>query len=137
MAALKNARQEAYCQARAKGSAPVAAYVEAGYAYSGRYRFPRLEEKNDISERIAELVHHLARGGSRDLGPVIDEMLSMARAAIEVKNAAAFVAAKGFLVEAARLKLMLPHDGWANKRPHIDINLSDEEWTKRFGAPAP
>ena len=62
-------------------------------------------------------------GGSGDLAPVINEMRRLAVAAGELGTAAGMMAAKGFLVEAARLKGMLPVE-----LAPLPRRLTNEEW---------
>ncbi|MEO8812273.1 MAG: hypothetical protein ABI376_05095, partial [Caulobacteraceae bacterium] len=103
MTALINRRHEAFARARAEGASPRAAYAAAGYPAASRH-WARIATRVDVVARAAQIARGRAWGGSRDLSPVIDEMMRMAFAAERLDSAAGLAAAKGFLVEAARLK---------------------------------
>ena len=91
----------------------------------------------DVSGRVAALVEQRRWSGTRDIAPVIEEMAELAKRMATKQNAAAAVAAKGLFVEIARLKALLPADAGEKKKPRIETDLSDEEWLKRYGPPAP
>ena len=60
----------------------------------------------------------------------------MARVAGEMDSAAAMVAARGFLVEAARLKGLLGAPAPRARAPEPRPELTDDEWLARYAPPA-
>lgn len=130
LAALKNPKREAFAQARAKGLAPKPAHAEAGYA-SG-WRAAALADSDEVKARVTEILDHLAWGGSRDLGGLIDELRDAFRAAVKLNTGAGMVAARGLATEAARLKQMLPKEeketDWTRWR-----GLTEAQWTFLYG----
>jgi hypothetical protein len=67
------------------------------------------------------------------VGPLIDALMEAVEDARKLDNAAAFVAVRGLIVEAARLKQMLPeHDPRTPPMPP----MTAEEWLRRFGPEA-
>jgi len=111
---------------------PIEACVEAGYA-RWHSQSGNLSADAAITARIEEIRQHLRWGGSRDLGPVIDAMMALALAKDTVKSAAGVMAAKSLMVEAARLKQLLPRARTVGTGP-MDVQISHEEWLKRYGA---
>ena len=135
MAELEDERREKFAQGLADDMPAWRAWAAAGYApKGGRGRI--VAQREDVKARVDELVQARKWGGSSDLGPVIDECMRLAKVAGEKDSAAAMVAARGFLVEAARLKGLLgapaPATGAADPRPE----LTDDEWLARY-APRP
>ena len=130
MAALPSPRREAFAQGLARGAAPVAAWQEAGYArHMGRALAAAAEK--DVAARVVEIGVERAGGGSADLGFLIDQCIALADKAGDLGTAAGMVAARGFLVEAARLKGLLPAPVPPPRR-----RLSTEEWLAKH-APKP
>ena len=127
MAALEDERRERFARNLADGMPAWRAWAAAGYAPKGG-RGRRVAEREDVKARVDELVQARKWGGSSDVGPVIDECMRLAKVAGGMKGAAAMVAARGFLVEAARLKGLL---GAAEPRPE----LTDEEWLAKYAPP--
>ncbi|HEV2362893.1 MAG TPA: hypothetical protein VGS12_01710 [Caulobacteraceae bacterium] len=143
---LDDARRERFAHAVASGLSPKAAAAEAGFARP-RQAF-RLLASPAVARRIAALRCERAGGGSRDLGPLIDKLLGIFDAGLALKNAQALVAARGALVEAARLKQLLPFAPGEAPPPAApvatgepfhwtDKEMSDEEWNAHFGPEAP
>lgn len=131
MAALHSPRREAFAQGLALGAAPVTAWQGAGYVrHMGRATAAAAEK--DVAARVVEIELERAGGGSTDLAPLIDRCITLADKAGDLGTAAGMVAARGFLVEAARLKGMLP----APMASEIIPTLSDEAWMAKY-APRP
>ena len=129
---MRNAGHEAFAQALARGATPREASEKVGYAAHAR-QAPRVAARADVIKRTAQIRQELAWGGSGDLKPVIDEMMRLAKEAGKLKTAAGMIAAKGFLVEAARLKGLLPA-AQEEFEPH-EPTLSEEAWLARFAPP--
>ena len=135
MAALEDERRERFARNLADDMPAWRAWAAAGYApKGGRGRI--VAQREDVKARVDELVQARKWGGSSDLGPVIDECMRLTQVAGKMKTAAAMVAARGLLVEAARLKGLLgapaPRAGAPEPRPE----LTDDEWLARYAPPA-
>ena len=73
--------------------------------------------------------------GSSDIGPLIDLLVELAEKAKEKPTAAALREARAMIVEAARLKALLPDaakPAWAPPIPELDL----DEWMARYGTQA-
>ncbi len=127
---LRNRKREAFALAMARGAAPLEACVAAGYKRCST-QAGRIKSLPEVIEREKQLREDLAWGGSGDLAPVINEMRRLAKKSGELKSAAGMMAAKGLLVEAARLKGLLPKRGALDDLPP---ELTDEEWMLRYGS---
>jgi hypothetical protein len=128
MAALVNRRHEAFARARAAGAGDFEAYVKAGYEKSSRH-WTRIAARADVNARTAEIAQENQWGGSRSLGPVINEMMRLAALCGQKDTPAAMAQARAFLVEAARLKELLPHE----PAGPVERELTPAEWTERHG----
>ncbi|MDB5483121.1 MAG: hypothetical protein JWO83_4174 [Caulobacteraceae bacterium] len=126
MPALTIPRQEAFAQALAQSLSPDEAAQTAGC--KGERKQARARAKlPKFVERVQELKHERAWGGSRDLGPLIDELMGAVQEARKLDSAAAFVAVRGLIVEAARLKKLLPEP-----QPPPRPQMTPEEWMRKF-----
>ncbi|HEV2365507.1 MAG TPA: hypothetical protein VGS12_15055 [Caulobacteraceae bacterium] len=143
---LENERREAFAQAVARGMSCARAAEKAGFGF--HRHGARLARARDVAARIGAIRASLAGGGSRELGPLIDRLLGIFVAGVTLNNAAALVAARSALVEAARLKQLLPFapgEGPPAAAPAptgepfhwTDKEMSDEEWNAHFGPEAP
>ena len=126
MVALTIPRQEAFAQALAQGLNPDEAAQVAGYKGEKKQARARAKLPKFI-KRVQELKHERAWGGSRDMGPLIDELMEAVREARKLDSAAAFVAVRGLIVEAARLKKLLPEP-----QPPPRPQMTSEEWMRKF-----
>ena len=127
MPALTKHRYEPFAQALSRDLNPVAAAKEAGFKGNKTQSCERAL-RAEVAARVEELKRLRDWGGSRDLGPLIDELGAAVQEARTLKTAAAFVAVRGLIVEAARLKKMLPEPE-APRRPP----MTPEEWLAKFG----
>lgn len=127
MPALKKDRYEPFAEALSRGLSPMAAAVDAGFAKSQTQACKRAG-RPEVVARVEELRRLRDWGGSRDLGPLIDELGAAVQEARKLNSAAAFVAVRGLIVEAARLKQMLPQP----QRP-IPRQMTTAEWLEEFG----
>ncbi|MEO8926184.1 MAG: hypothetical protein ABI306_03385 [Caulobacteraceae bacterium] len=136
MAALARQKQETFAQSLARGMNAGEAGRAAGY--KAIHDCGALSKRAAIVKRVEEISRHIAWGGSRELSGLIDELMHIAMAARKLGSAAALVAAKSAVVEAAKLKRLLPADeDGAPSAPIVDEILSDEEWNRRYGPAAP
>jgi|SRR5579859_57652 len=126
MPALTKHRYEPFAQALSRDLDPVAAAKEAGFKGNKTQSCERAQRK-EVVARVEELRRRRDWGGSRDLGPLIDELMAAARQASTLKTGAAFVAVRGLIVEAARLKKMLPE-----VQPPPRPPMTPEEWLRKF-----
>jgi len=127
MTALFITRQEAFAQGLARGLIPDEAARQAGY--KGEKKQARARAKHPkLVGRVQELKRERAWGGSRDMGALIDELMEAVQEARKLESAAAFVAVRGLIVEAARLKQMLPKPEEPFEPP-----MTPAEWLEAFG----
>jgi len=144
-APLTRPKQEAYCQALSRGVPQGEAAITAGYLTPRHARF--VAGQPHIAHRVAMLKAALDGGGSADTGALIDELIAIGREARVLADPRGLGVARACLVDAARLKLGRRPGGLAGGPPiaaqldpilaELDRDLSDEEWTRRFGPDAP
>jgi hypothetical protein len=131
MPVLKHAKYEAFARALAKGKDVMEAYAAAGYAPPHRQMALRLARQEAISARTQELQNEALWGGSRDVSVVINALMKLAEG--EATTAAMVAAKRSCLVEAAKLKAMLPD----LSQPQVVFTpapqLSQEEWIAKYG----
>ncbi len=104
---LPDRRLEAFARALARGLSPTKACIEAGYNEHGKKAIAR-SEKAEVVARKDEIIAQRIGSATRDVGPIIDELVLTALAARKLNSGAALAAARGLLAEAARLKQLLP-----------------------------
>lgn len=126
MGGANKEKREKMAQGMAEGLTPKAAAKRAGYTSSSIYHIP---DDPEFQQRVEVLKAHLEWGGTRRLGPVIDELRDVALAARMLKSAAGMNAARGALVAAANLKQLLPK----SEAEGDERELSLKEWAKRYG----
>ena len=131
---LPDERLEAMAQALASGHVPTDASCAAGYSYHGKDALSRAENPA-MKTRVAEIKLRREAGGTADLAPVIDRLVAASDKAVALGTAAGMVAARGFLVDAARLKGLLPgapkpsqYSKFVPSEPPMD----DDAWVARF-----
>jgi len=129
-------RLEAFAQAIALGRTPVEAAIEAGYAPPRNHLRLRLK----LTEKRVEHLRTLLGGGNtRELAPIIEQMIRLAGKAAELETASGLASARGLLAEAARLKQLLPESPTsataATSTAPAAPALSREEWLAAFGRP--
>ena len=124
-------QQEMFAQAMADGCTAVEAAGKAGY----RDRWLKRSEDRVgipvIAARIARLKAERARHLA-DVGPVITLLMDQAEAAGLLGSAAGFTAARGLLIEAARLKAAAPPPP-TSAGPPLEREMTEEEWLAEFG----
>ena len=127
-----NRKQEAYAQAIAHGATWREATVEAGYSMNSSEASERVNHPAIVA-RVAELILEQQWGGSRDLAPVIDAMRRLFEDSHTMTSAAAIKERREILVQAARLKalLPLPEPSYVREPP-----LTSAEWLEKY-APKP
>lgn len=127
-------RQQAYARACARGLHHRLAFLEAGYKPTSYYDW-ELRRHPVVTARIEELKAEYAMDGSSDLTPVIAQLMRMA-SHLETgeMTISAITAAKGILLEAARLKERLPTPtrSYAAPDPDPDQLLAHEAWRATF-----
>jgi hypothetical protein len=132
MPALKKTRYEPFALQLSLGLNPLDAALAAGFAKS-QTQASRRAARPEVVARVEELKRRREWGGSRDVGPLIDELADAVREARTLTTAAAFVAVRGLIVEAARLKQMLPAPEDHAPRPPP---MTREEWLRKFNPEA-
>jgi len=130
MPALKKTRYEPFALHLSLGSNPLDAAVAAGFAKS-QTQACRRAARPEVIARVEELARKREWGGSRDVGPLIDELGAAVQEARKLNFAAAFVAVRGLIIEAARLKKMLPETQAPRPPP-----MTPEEWLRKFNPEA-
>jgi len=122
------------------------AAIAAGYLTPRHARFVAAQPK--IVARVGVLKAALDGGGSVDAGALIDELIAIGREARGLKDPRGLAVARACLVDAARIKLRrhaesppaAVHPSALQLDPviaELDRDLSDEEWTRRYGPDAP
>lgn len=130
MAAMGKARAEAFAQALAGGASPGRAWTEAGYV-GHEHRARGRAAHPTVTRRVAEIGREQTLA-AKDLTPVIEEMMRLAKEAGKLNTVAGLTAARGLLAEAARLKGLLPEPPWVPEAPLIRT-LSNDEWMAEYG----
>ena len=129
MAAL-NHRQEAYCQARAKGLSQEDAATSPECLYPKKYG-NRLERDPEIRKRIVEITAAPPQWSvSRDIAPVIDQLVLAAQASAALGTGPGLKAAGDLWAKVADLKQKLPkapESVRTRRRP-----MTAEEWKAKF-----
>lgn len=133
---LDNAGWEAFAQARARGLSSQDAAAAAGYARPDE-EASRLRKRPQIVERIGAIVEHRSRGGSGDLGGLIDKLIDLADGASNEKTADARTlnVARAALEGAGRLKELMPPE--PVPRPPPKRPMTQEEWRQEFDPTLP
>ena len=136
MTPLPLLHEETLARALARGLSRNAAGAEARYARHSR-RGRERAARADIAARARELGEARQWGETREASEMIAALMRLAGKAGEMRKAAAMVAARGLVAEAAKLEQRTlerrdtPHDA-----PEIDarfLPLSDEDWTAKYG----
>ena len=135
MAAFEDERREKFARGLTDGMPAWRAWEAAGYARN-RHRARTVAAREDVKVRITEISEGRAWGGSSDLAPVIDECMRLAIKARTMNTAAAMVAARGLLAEAARLKALLPVAAPSADASRARPALSDDEWLAAYAPKA-
>jgi hypothetical protein len=117
-------------QGMAEGLTPKAAAVAAGYSPRTNSYRTIVEDENFKSQVEAARLRH-RRGGSPDLGPVIDDLMEYAEKAAGLGTGAGMMAAAKLLAEAARLKSQMQYTDNLEPPPPI---LPRDEWMRLYGA---
>ncbi|MHB8530686.1 MAG: hypothetical protein ACYC8V_14405 [Caulobacteraceae bacterium] len=131
--------QEAFAQALARGLEARAAAKAAGYRKTRAAR--RLQRDPAIAARVVTLKADLAGGGSRDTRAQIEELIAICADARALGDPRGLAIARACIVDAAKLKLLLPAEAPSPSQgaviAELDREMSDEEWNSRFGPEAP
>lgn len=139
MPQLDRPEREKFAQAIVEGYLPRQAFTKAGYREVREGRAQKLLVDPSVVIRVAEIRSEAIRRAA-DLEPIINGLMWAAAGAANLNTAPAYVAARGLLVEAARLKLLLaspPPDMPAiAKPPPPPRDMTEEEWLAAF-APKP
>jgi hypothetical protein len=125
MGVIYNGKLEALAQGLSKGLDAQDAAKAAGY-FRHTHQARQRARRADVLERVAEIERE-RMAAARDLTPVIEAAMKMAEKSAALNTGPGMVAARGFLVEVARLKVMLPTVPLA--RAPV---LSDEAWAAKW-----
>jgi len=132
MPEIRDPRREAFARAWADGFVPREAYDKAGYKAQDPNipgEVARIAGRDDVLERVTELRAEMDWGSTPDIAPVINELRRLAKKAGDMDTAAAMIAARGLLAEAAKLKRLLSEpDAPAMERPPPEPPMSNAEW---------
>jgi hypothetical protein len=96
-------------------------------------------KKEEIKARVEEIMRRIGWSETRDVKEIIEDLKEAFHKAVELDSAAGMVAARGLAAEAAKLKQLLPlgeeeeEDGRSSRMQ----TLTEAEWTKLYGPPAP
>ncbi|HZK98484.1 MAG TPA: hypothetical protein VFC47_01165 [Caulobacteraceae bacterium] len=127
---LDNARYEAFAQARAAGRTTHEAARLAGYPWPEK-KAAELWRRADIIARTKVILERRGAGGSRDLGGLIDRLITLAETAVGVGDAKGMDVARACLAEAAKLKQLLPSEP-ASRGSARAPAMSLPEWRAKF-----
>ena len=122
-------RQEAYCQARAKGLLPQNAAKSPECDYTPWHGY-KLDRDPRIQKRIVEITTMQPWSGTRDVAPVIEQIVLAAQASAALGTAAGWKAAGDLWAKVAHLKQKLPRAPdpvLSPRRP-----MTAEEWKAKF-----
>ena len=129
-------REEALARVLAMGLSRGMAVGEAGYAKHWKHGRERVA-RPDIVARARELGDARQWGETRDAGEMIGALMRLAGKAGRMRTAAAMVAARGLVAEAAKLEQRtLERRETPSEAPAIDprfLPLSDEDWSAKYG----
>jgi len=137
MPALSFPREEAFARALATGLCLGAAGAEAGYGRRHR-RGAERAARPDIVARARELGDARQWGEACDAATMIRALMRLAGKAGRMRTAAAMVAARGLVAEAAKLEQRIDDnrretpDGAPPITPAF-LPLSDEDWAAKYG----
>ncbi len=137
MPALSFPRDEAFARALAMGRSQGAAGAEAGYARRHRLGGERAA-RPDIVARTRELGDARQWGEAGDAATMIGALMRLAGQAGQMRTAAAMVAARGLVAEAAKLNQRIDDERRETPDGAPPINpafrpLSDEDWAAKYG----
>lgn len=131
-----NKRREAFAQGLARKLKPEEAHVAAGYKPSRNAA--KLAAVKEIKARVEEIAKRIAWGETRDVTPMIEDLKDAFDKAVALGSGAGMVAARGLAAEAAKLKQLLPREPEAeDSRARRMQSLTEAEWIKLYGQPAP
>ena len=132
MTPLPLLHEEALARALARGLSRNAAGAEARYARHSR-RGRERAARADIAARARELGEARQWGETREASEMIGALMRLAGKAGEMRTAAAMVAARGLLAEAAKLQGQLgdPADTFDSAPP--EPPMSKAEWIATYG----
>ncbi len=132
MTPLPLLHEETLARALARGLSRNAARAEARYARHSR-RGRERAARADIAARAGELRDARQWGETREVSEMIGALMRLAGKAGEMRTAAAMVAARGLLAEAAKLKGQLgdPADTFDSTPP--EPPMSRAEWIAIYG----
>ena len=130
-------REEALAHVLAMGLSRSMAGGEAGYAKHWKHVRER-EARPDIVARARELGDARQWGETRDASEMIGALMRLAGKAGRMRTAAAMVAARGLVAEAAKLEQRIDdkRGETPDGAPPITtafLPLSDEDWTAKYG----
>ncbi len=129
MPAFENERREAFAQALVDGLPPLRASRQVGYRSRGNRARQRAAHP-DMVRRLKEIVVERAGGKSRDVTSLIEVLVEGAQAAKALGSVQALTAMRGLVVEAARLKALLPDP--PPPPDEIIPELSEAEWLEQY-----
>jgi hypothetical protein len=134
---LTRERWEAFARGLARVKTPGKAYVAAGYEPDGNAG--QLAATKEIDEAVEEITPRSGWGETRDVKPLIEDLKAAFDGAVRLDSAAGMAAARGLAAEAAKLKQLLPSepDDPQEARARRLNNLTEAEWIKLHGQPAP
>jgi hypothetical protein len=124
--------EEALARALAMGHSQCKASAEAGHARHW-YRGAERAARPAVVARAGELGDARQWGETREVSEMIGALMRLAGKAGEMRTAAAMVAARGLLAEAAKLKGQLgdPADTFDSAPP--EPPMSKAEWIATYG----
>jgi len=134
--AMLNKRREAFARGLARGMTLRQADVAAGYQ-SGRGP-GEVAKREEIEEGAGKIGPRVGWGETRDVKALIEDLKAAFDKAVALDSAAGMAAARGLAAEAAKLKPLLPREPEPqDSRARRMQSLTEAEWIKLYGQPAP
>ena len=124
-------REEALALALATGRSRAVASSEAGYAKNKKHR--ARATRPDIVARAREIGDTLQWGEACEADEMIRVLMRLAGKAGGMRSAAAMVAARGLVAEAAKLDARRETPPAATPIDPCFLPLSDEDWAAKYG----
>ncbi len=131
MPPLANPRREKYARGRAHGMTQRAAYRNAGYSVKST-NYEHVDKAPAVKQRVEELKDEIHWGETRDVAPVINELMRLAKEVVKLGTVPAIVAARALLAEAGKLKGRLEDRPDFMDSDTVEPPMTHAEWLATY-----